>query len=82
MCLACVYKRTWVAQRIFARRAGYLHFGVRTRVVLSTFTAVVISLIERAARARFAFAVLSVPRGDESLARSALCDCHQHNTPV
>ena len=74
MCLVCIYKHTWVAHHIFTRRAGFLHLGVRTSVVLSAFRAGVIIGIERAAGASFAFARISVFGGDEFLAHSALCD--------
>ena len=69
-----VYKHTWVAHRIFTRRAGFLHRRVRTRVVLSAFRAGVIVGIERAAGARLAFSRSSVFGGHEFLAHSALCD--------
>ena len=69
-------EQTWVAHRIFTRRAGFLHRGVRTRVVLSAFRAAVIVGVERAAGASFAFRRISIVGGHEFLARSALCHCH------
>ena len=69
-----ISKHTFVAHRIFTRRAGFLHRRVRTRVVLSAFRAGVIVGIERAASASFAFSRISILGGDEFLARGALCD--------
>ena len=53
----CVYicEHTFVAHRIFTRRAGFLHLDVRTRVVLSAPRAGVMLGVERAAGTIFAF---------------------------
>ena len=69
-----VYKHTFVAHRIFTRRAGFLHRRVRARVVLSAFRAAVMVGVERAGGARFAFGRISVLGGDEFLARCAFGD--------
>ena len=79
VCACITNKHTWVAHRIFTRRAFDLHRGVRTSVVLSAFRAAVIVGIERAAGASFACCRISIVGGHESLARSALSDWHQHN---
>ena len=75
MC-ACIQtnNHTWVAHRIFTRRAGFLHRRVRTRVVLSALRAGVMVGIERAASARFAFSRISILGGDEFLTLGTLCD--------
>ena len=65
-------KHTWVAHRVFTRRAGFLHRRVRTRVLRSAYRAGVIVGIERAATARFAFGRIPILGGDEFLARGAL----------
>ena len=67
-------EQTWVAHRIFTRRAGFLHRRVRTRVVLSALRAGVIVGIERAASTSFAFSRISILDREEFLARGALCD--------
>ena len=72
-------KQTWVAHRIFTRRAVFLHTAVRTSVVLSAFNTGVVFSIERAGAASFAFGRIVNGLGNEFLARSALCDWHQHN---
>ena len=69
-----MYKHTFVAHRVFTRRAGYLRRRVRTRVVRSAFRAVAVLGIERAVEASFAFGRTSVLGGDEFLARGALGD--------
>ena len=48
--------------------------------MLSTPSAGVILGVERAAGTRFALGRVAICGGDEFLARSALCDCHQDNT--
>ena len=73
-------EHTWVAHRISTRRAGFLHRGVHTRVVLSAFRAGVIVGIERAAGARLAFSRSANVRGHEFLAHTALCDWTQYKT--
>ena len=74
VCRVYVYEHTWVAHRIFTRRAGFLHRAIRTSLVLSAFRAGVMLGIERAAGASFAFCRVAIFSGDEFLARSALCD--------
>ena len=67
-----LHKHTFVAHRVFTRRAGFLHRRVRARVVLSAFRAGVMVGIERAEGASFAFGRISVLGGDGFLARGAL----------
>ena len=67
-------KHTFVAHRIFTRRADFLHRRVRTKVVRSALRAGVMLGVERAGSATFAFSKVSVLSGDEFLARGALCD--------
>ena len=47
--------------------------------MLSALSTGVIVGVERAAGARFALGRVATFGGDEFLARSALCDCNEHN---
>ena len=73
-----LYPLTCLAQGILSRRAVCPYFAVRTSLVFHAFRAVVMFGIESAFEASFAFCVIFIGPGDEFLARSALCDCHEH----
>ena len=74
-----LYLHTCLAQGILSRRAVYPHFGVRTTLVFHAFRAGVVFGIERVCGTGFAFCVFCTVLGDEFLALSALCDCHERN---